>query len=226
MRFLRRLIFLYLAYHQPCKNKTGARRKHSRYRKDFFRSLSIKERCWRYRKIPWCALIPLKLLPWRKLLASQNDQAYIAMMGFDCESFSRILEKFCPIFSTHTPFDKSGMIIEFEHFRGQKRVVQPEDCLGLVLVWTTCTRGSMNVLQLVFGVWAYSRAKESSSARGLSRACISMDHLHQRFNECVATCIGLTYSNLSVYLRFVIHLIVKIFSDDPLARVAIPSAVD
>jgi len=130
--------------------------------------------------------VPLKLSPWRKLLASQNDQAYITMMGFDCESFSMILEKFGPIFSTHTPFDKSGMIVEFEHIRGRKRVVQPEDCLGLVLVWTR-TRGSMNVLQLVF---------------------------------------GLTYSNLSVYLRFGIRLIVEIFSDDPLARVAIPSAVE
>ncbi len=37
---------------------------------------------------------------------------------------------------------------------------------------------------------------------------------------------GLKYSNLSVYLRFGIRLIVEIFSDDPLARVAIPSAVE
>ena len=36
---------------------------------------------------------------------------------------------------------------------------------------------------------------------------------------------GLKYSNLSVYLRFGIRLIVEIISDDPLARVAIPSAV-
>ncbi len=36
--------------------------------------------------------------------------------------------------------------------------------------------------------------------------------------------IGLTYSNLSVYLRFGIHLIVETFHDDPLARVSLPSA--
>ncbi len=30
-------------------------------------------------------------------------------------------------------------------------MVQPEYCLGLVLVWT-CTRGLLNVLQLVFGL--------------------------------------------------------------------------
>lgn len=185
MRFSHRLILLWLAHAKLAKKKTGANRKHSRYRKDFFRSLSIEERRQRYRKIPRCALIPLRLSPWRKLLASQNDQAYITMMGFDCESFHKILEKFGPMFSTHTPFDKSGMIVEIEYDdnRGRKREVQPVDCLGLVLVWTR-TRGPLNVLQLVF---------------------------------------GLTYTNLSVYLRFGIRIIVETSHDDPLARVSIPS---
>ena len=73
------------------------------------------------------------------------------MMGFDCETFNKILKKFDPMFSSHTPFDKSGMIVEFEYTRGQKREVQLVDCLELVLVWTQ-TRGSLNVLQLVFGL--------------------------------------------------------------------------
>ena len=81
-------------------------------------------------------LVPLKLSPWQKLLALRNDQAYITMMGFDCESFDKILSKFGPMFSNHTPFDESGMIVEFEYLHGRKRAVQPEDCLGLVLVWT------------------------------------------------------------------------------------------
>jgi hypothetical protein len=138
MRFSHRLILLWLAHAKLVKKKMGATRKHSRYRKDFFRSLSIEECRQRYRKIPRCKLIPLKLSPWRKLLASQNDQAYITMMGFDCKSFRKILEKFAPMFSPHTPFDKSGMIVEIGHDDnwGQKREVQPVDCLGLVLVWT------------------------------------------------------------------------------------------
>jgi hypothetical protein len=37
---------------------------------------------------------------------------------------------------------------------------------------------------------------------------------------------GLTYTNLSVYLRFGIRLIVKIYGGDPLARVSLPSAED
>jgi hypothetical protein len=55
------------------------------------------------------------------------------------------------MFSGHTPFDESGMIVEFEYVRRQKRIVQPADCLGLVLVWTR-TRGALNALQLVFGL--------------------------------------------------------------------------
>jgi hypothetical protein len=90
-------------------------------------------------------------------------------MGFDDNSFDRLLFKFGPMFSGHTPFDKFGMIVEFKYTTSRKREVQPEDCLGLVLVWTQ-TRGSLNVLQLVF---------------------------------------GLTYSNLSVYLRFGLQLLSK-----------------
>jgi hypothetical protein len=181
MHFMQSALLLCLACRHARKKR--APYKHSRYRKDFFKSLSIDERRQRWQKKPRCALIPLALSPWRKLLESQNNQAYITMTGFNCESFNKILEKFSPMFLGHTPFDASGMIVKFEYVCGRKRVVQPADCLGLVLVWTR-TRGALNVLQLVF---------------------------------------GLTYSNLSVYLRFGIRLIAETFCDDPLARVAVPT---
>ncbi len=79
-------------------------------------------------------LIPLTLSPWQKLHASRNDQAYITMMGFDVGYFEKILEKFSPKYSTHTPFDESWMIFPLDNPRGQKRKVLPVDCLGLVLV--------------------------------------------------------------------------------------------
>jgi hypothetical protein len=56
------------------------------------------------------------------------------MLGFDCKAFDKVLEKFSPMFSGHTLFNESGMIVEFEYVRGIRRVVHPEDCLGLVLV--------------------------------------------------------------------------------------------
>ncbi len=153
MQLLHLLLLLGLARHLA--KKRNRRFKHSRYRKDFFRTLSIEERCCHYRKISRCALIPLKLSPWQKLRASRNDQAYITRLGFDCKSLDKVLKKFAPMFSGHTPFNASGMIVEFEHTQGQRRVVQPKDCLGLVLVWT-CTRGSFHVLQLNFGLTYYS----------------------------------------------------------------------
>ncbi len=70
MRWSHCLLLLYLAHRGQYGKKIRAKKKHSRYRKDFFRSLSIQERRWRYQKILRCALIPLKLLPWQKLLAS------------------------------------------------------------------------------------------------------------------------------------------------------------
>jgi len=106
------------------------------------------------------------------------------MTGFDCDSFDSLLVKSGPMFDGHTPFDKSGMIVEFEYVTGQKREVQLADCLGLALICTRTT-GPLNVLQLVF---------------------------------------GLTLTNLSVYLRFGVRLIVEIFQDDPLASESIPSA--
>jgi hypothetical protein len=51
MHFSDCLILLYLAHAKLAKKKTGAKRKYSRYRKDFFLSLSIEERRRRHRKI-------------------------------------------------------------------------------------------------------------------------------------------------------------------------------
>jgi hypothetical protein len=132
------------------------KRKQSCYRKDFFLSLSIEERRQRYRKIPR-SLIPLALSPWQKLLKLRNDQAYITMMGFDCKSFDKMVKTFGPMFSSHTLFDESGFILPFDYISGLKRNVHPEDCLGLVLVWTQ-TRGALNVLQLVFGLTYTNRS--------------------------------------------------------------------
>jgi hypothetical protein len=57
-------------------------------------------------------------------------------MGFDANSFNRLLLKFDPMFSGHTPFDESEMMFELKYTTSRKREVQPEECLGLMLVWT------------------------------------------------------------------------------------------
>ena len=42
-------------------------------------------------------------------------------MGFDAKSFARNLEKFGLMYSRHTPFDPSRMIVELEYTRRRKR---------------------------------------------------------------------------------------------------------
>jgi hypothetical protein len=108
MHFLHCLLPLYLAHRGQYEKKMQTKKKHSQYRKDFLRSLSIVERHRWYRKILRCALIPLKLLPWQKLQALQNDQAYIMMRGFDCESFQKILEIFALMFMETHPLTVQG----------------------------------------------------------------------------------------------------------------------
>jgi hypothetical protein len=86
-------------------------------------------------------------LEFQQLLALKNDQTFITMMEFDADSFDRLLLKFGPMFSGHLPFDESGMIVKFEYTTSRKRELQPEDCLGLVLVWTQ-TRGLLKSCNL------------------------------------------------------------------------------
>jgi hypothetical protein len=73
MHFMQSSLLLCLACRQARKKRGPY--KHSCYRKDFFKSLLIDERQRRYQKNPRCALIPLVLSPWWKLLESHNDQA-------------------------------------------------------------------------------------------------------------------------------------------------------
>ena len=127
-------------------------KKHSRYRKKFLKSLSEEERRLRSRKIPRASLLTLDMSPWRTLLASNVDQSLITMTGFDGASFASLLQKFAPLFDEYTPFNTSHILLKQDPSKGGRpRKVRPEDCLGLVLVWTR-TRGSLTALQLIFGM--------------------------------------------------------------------------
>jgi hypothetical protein len=94
----------------------------------------------------------LDMCPWHNLLVSEVDQALITMTGFDGVSFVSLLQKFAPIFDDYTPFNMSHILLKQDPSKGGRpRKVRPEDCLGLVLVWTR-TRGSLMALQLIFGM--------------------------------------------------------------------------
>ncbi len=128
-------------------------KKHSRYRKKFLKSLSEEERCLRSRKIPRASLLTLNMSPWCNLFVSEVDQALITMTGFKGISFASLLQKFAPLFDDYTPFNTSHILLKQgdPSKGGRPRKVHPEDCLGLVLVWTRM-RGSLMALQFIFGM--------------------------------------------------------------------------
>jgi hypothetical protein len=132
--------------------KKDRRAKHSRYPKDYHRSLGFFHRRLRQRKIPRCSLQEQPQSAWQCLYESRNDQGMITLTGFDCATFDSLCEIFTPIFELYTPFVPSGVSC-FEHTkeqnRGRPQMIWPEDGLGLVLAWTR-TRGSLMVLQLIF----------------------------------------------------------------------------
>jgi hypothetical protein len=125
--------------------------KHSRYRKDFLRRLSVEESRRRQRRIPRIALQDPSKSSWRTLYDSRNDQALITLTGLDVETFHYVLRKFAPICDQYSPFiDDEGRIVKKKSNAGRPRLLHPEDILALNLAWTR-TQGSTMALQMIFG---------------------------------------------------------------------------
>ena len=92
------------------------------------------------------------------LYRSMQDDALITLCGLDHRAFHLLLGLFCPMFDVYTPYPQSHT--NPGHMRrlsgkpgGRPRMINAVMGLGLVLVWTR-TRGSLKVLQLIFGLTA------------------------------------------------------------------------
>ncbi len=81
------------------------------------------------------------------MLKSRVDQSFITLLGFDVDSFFYIVKKIAPLFDNNSPFLDDYIRTN----RGRKRLIRVEDCVALFLAWTR-TRGSMFVLQMIFGM--------------------------------------------------------------------------
>jgi hypothetical protein len=65
-----------------------------------------------------------------------------------------LLENFLPLYNCYSPYSKSGKIVVLRNagaLGGRPRSLDPAGCLALVLGYTR-TRGSMPMLQMVFGL--------------------------------------------------------------------------
>ena len=97
-----------------------------------------------------------RCLHWQRLhgviYLIQTSTSLSSPSGFDGVSFASLLQKFAPLFDDYTPFHTSHILLKQDPLKGGRpRKVRPEDCLGLVLIWTR-TRGSLTALQLIFGM--------------------------------------------------------------------------
>ena len=146
-----RLLFQLYLMHVAARNEERHKRTSSRYQKSCRFQQSEYERYIRQRRIPRHSLLPVSKSPWQRVYSSQDDQAMITLTGFDVNSFHYLCSVFAPMCETYSPFvNKDGYIVKKRSRAGRPRQMRSEDCLGLVLAWTR-TRGSLMVLQLIFG---------------------------------------------------------------------------
>ena len=89
----------------------------------------------------------------------------ITLTGFNSEAFHYLLVQFAPVYDLYSPFvDEDGYIVKKIKNMGRPHTIRPEDCLGLLLAWTR-TRGSLMVLQLIFGLTMSPLSKYLQFAR-------------------------------------------------------------
>lgn len=121
----------------------------------FTQRLTSEGRRRRDRLIRSRALLSLSMAPFETLYGSGCEHSLITLPGFDNSSFRYLLTKFAPVYYSHTPYSRSGLIrrIDPTSARGRPRLLTAERCLGLVLAWGR-TRGSTMTLCLLFGVTA------------------------------------------------------------------------
>ena len=124
---------------------------HSRYAKRYYLNLDYDERKRRNRRIPRLVLVEPKMSAWKKILSSGNDQSLITTTGLDFNVFKELKQRFEPEYSRYSLVPIEGKYVKVKDKSGRRRLINGEDCLGLVLVWSR-TRGSLAFLQVIFGL--------------------------------------------------------------------------
>jgi len=149
------------------------RRVHSRYAKRCYLNLNDDGRRKRGRRIPRIVLVEPKMSAWRKILSSGNDQSLITTTGLDFSVFGELKGRFEPMYSKYSLVPVGGKCVKLKDTSGRRRLINGEDCLGLVLVWSR-TRGNLAFLQLIFrlsrtGIEVYLRFGKGMLVKLLSR---------------------------------------------------------
>jgi hypothetical protein len=110
------------------------------------------------------------------LFNSGHDDALITLCGFDRATFRLLLGLFEPyyeryVFSSRTDLLREARVTKSGKKFGRKRDFTSTMLLGLVLAWTR-TRGSMKVLQIIFGFTAAPLSRWVRYGRGVLVRCL------------------------------------------------------
>ena len=126
---------------------------HSRYKKAFHKRVSYNQRKLRDRRVPRVSLLRPEVSTWRKIYESKIDQSFVTLTGLDWASFHALVPEFETHYSSTSPSpDANKKYVAIDPRRGRNRLLQPEECLGLVLMGMR-TRGSLCSLQVIFGTF-------------------------------------------------------------------------
>jgi DDE superfamily endonuclease len=91
-----------------------------------------------------------------RLFGSGQDDALVTLCGFDHRSFESLHNLFGPLYDNYSPHALRGrLIVKHNKSKGGRRLLTSWHYLALILAWTR-TRGSLAVLQIIFGVTASS----------------------------------------------------------------------
>ena len=114
--------------------------------------LTIAHRHFRSSTIRRAALQDPNDSAWTTLFNSGLDDSLITITGFNYWAFETLHQKFAELFNTYTPYNREGTSIKkTRKHSGRKRLLSSRMALGLVLTWAR-TRGSLYILQLIFGI--------------------------------------------------------------------------
>lgn len=120
----------------------------------FHSKLTLFSRRLRQGKIRRGALLNPNESAFEFLFNSGQDDALVTLCGFDHQSFATLHNRFKPLFDNNSPYKNDGRLIgRHDKKKGGRRLINSTQGLALVLAWTR-TRGSLSVLQIIFGLTA------------------------------------------------------------------------
>lgn len=136
-------VLVYAVLHEFLEETDEQRQ--NRRRRERWEALSETEKQKRTAKVPRAGTLSIMECPWMQLWRSQSLAGFVTVTGMDPQCFKLLLDKFAPIFWSHSPYSRAidqGKIRSIDPSKnkgGRPRMMSCHACLGMVLFWTRTT---------------------------------------------------------------------------------------